>query len=616
MTINKPQLTISLLASDRPDTLRRCLDSLCPITEALSCELILIDTSKNPVVHEMLLEYSDLVYEFEWCKDFAKARNEGLKRAKGEWFLFLDDDEWFVETDALIDFFQSGEYKQYGYANYQVRNFLDAKYENYTDAWVSRMIRVEEDTRFVSKIHEYFYPLRGKLKNLPAMVYHSGYIYETPEAEQAHFERNCTLLLEMIEEEPDSLRWPTQLAQEYCGKGEWEFLVELCKKNLKRVSKIDEVHINRHIGTFYVGLVIGLLNQKKYHESLQICHEALEDKRSTELLKAYMYLKSGEAYFRLGQWDDAYNRIKKYFWILEKTDQESAEIQEQMFVLLVSDAFNENSKKIAHSILICSHLEKGSTKALQEYYDKLGWAQAIIFGFEDIEKYFVKAMWTFDYEPIFAQIIVDAFKNRNLRELFCKAILAQTKESADALKGQDEQVSLQFRDMLSFLAEAIQAVIAGPQTSDMLGYYNALQYYVQATCQWYDFLQEQNAAPLLGEENPGYIQAALYISDYLELETQDTVKALGALKAAVEVLPDFASGIGSFLHFYTELDRQRAEKQKKEMDALRVQVMGQVKAMIESGQTEAAARIITQLKQMFPEDLEVAALALEVRIHM
>ena len=72
--ITKPQLTISLLISDRLETIRKCLDSLYPIMQALPCELILIDTSKNPKVHEVLLEYTSQVYEFEWIKDFAKAR--------------------------------------------------------------------------------------------------------------------------------------------------------------------------------------------------------------------------------------------------------------------------------------------------------------------------------------------------------------------------------------------------------------------------------------------------------------------------------------------------------------------------------------------------------------
>ena len=49
--------------------------------------------------------YADTMTEFVWCSDFAKARNVNLCQAKGEWYLYLDDDEWFGDTDELIDFF-------------------------------------------------------------------------------------------------------------------------------------------------------------------------------------------------------------------------------------------------------------------------------------------------------------------------------------------------------------------------------------------------------------------------------------------------------------------------------------------------------------------------------
>lgn len=603
MIRNKPQLTISLLVSDRLDTIQRCLDSLRPIMKNISCELILTDTSKNPKVRELLLKYTDQVYEFEWCRDFAKARNLGLEKARGEWFMFLDDDEWFVETDTLIDFFCSGEYKQYGYANYQVRNFFDVKFENYSDCWVTRMGRIDKDTKFVGKVHEILEPLRGERKDLYALVHHSGYIHTTKEEEKARFERNVPLLLEMIEEDPYNMRWQTQLIQEYYDSCEWESLEAYSRDRLKFTEKIDIPHINLHIATFYAGLVYALHYQKKYIESIDICEQALADLRASETLKALMHLKKGENYLRLEKWNEALKETEIYFNSLEKTNQSSTGFLEESHVLLSGTAFEASNQRIAYSIYICSHLELGNTKALHQYYDKLGWGQSIIRIIEDVEKYFVKAMWTLSYEPIFVQIIVDAFKNRNLRELFCKEILSREEQQLNA-----------FQEVLYTFADAMQRVSAGPQSGDMLGYYEVLQYYVQATCQWYDFLQEQNAVGLLGEENPSYIQAALFISDYLETEGQDVVQALGYLKSAVELIPDFASGIGSYLHFYGELEKQRADKHKREMEALRVQVIGQVNALLESGQIEAATQIIGQLKQMFPEDLDVAALALDIRL--
>ena len=601
MKKNKPQLTISLLASNRPDTLHRCLDSLRPIMERISCELILIDTSKNPQVHEILLEYTDQVYEFEWCNDFAKARNEGLKRANGEWFLFLDDDEWFVETDALIDFFQSGEYRQYGYANYKVRNFRDSDYVIYSDSWLLRMVRLEEDTHFASRIHEYLTPLRGARKDINAMVYHSGYIYETMEDIRAHFERNSALLLALIEEEPHNLHAYTHLAQEYHYVGEWEQLELFCRKSLKHFKEYAGAYESIYMGAFFVGLVTGLISQKKYEESIQICKEVLEEKRNVQVLNAFMHLKLAESYFRAEQWDDAIEQANIYIQILKSIDHKDSMVIEQTFVPIAGEAFGSNYQITAYSVLICSELEKGSTKALCRYYDKLCWKQSVVYRIEGIEQYLVKVMWTLPYERIFTTIIEDAFRNGPLRLLFCKEILLW--------KGQAVNT---FQTVLYRFVEAIQAVVDGPKSGDLLGYQDALKQYVQETCEWYDFVQTQ--AECDSGELPEYMLAAVKISEYVELELQDKIQALGRLKDAVELFPEFADGIGGFLDSYVQLEEQRAGKQKKEMEALRIQVIQQIKIMLENGQVQAASQIVGQLKQMFPGDLEVVQLEWETQL--
>ena len=92
-TGKKVVLSISLLASNRKDSIRKCLDSLNPLLKEVSSELIIVDTGCDEEQHNLLLEYADKVICFEWCNDFSKARNVGLKQAKGEWFLYIDDDE-------------------------------------------------------------------------------------------------------------------------------------------------------------------------------------------------------------------------------------------------------------------------------------------------------------------------------------------------------------------------------------------------------------------------------------------------------------------------------------------------------------------------------------------
>ena len=101
----KPVLSISLLVSDRPDTIQRCLDSLNTIRENITSELIIVNTSHSENVRAIIEKYTDKIVDFEWCDDFAKARNAGLSLATGEWFLTLDDDEWFVEVQPLCKLF-------------------------------------------------------------------------------------------------------------------------------------------------------------------------------------------------------------------------------------------------------------------------------------------------------------------------------------------------------------------------------------------------------------------------------------------------------------------------------------------------------------------------------
>ena len=78
------QLTISLLASDRRETLGKCLASLKPLLKELDSELIVVFTGKDEETLELVRQYTSCIIPFVWCDDFSKARNAGLKEAMGE----------------------------------------------------------------------------------------------------------------------------------------------------------------------------------------------------------------------------------------------------------------------------------------------------------------------------------------------------------------------------------------------------------------------------------------------------------------------------------------------------------------------------------------------------
>lgn len=407
MGTKKPVLTMSLLVSDRMDTVRRCLDSLKPIMEALPCELILTDTSKNPEIHELLLEYTDQVYRFEWCNDFSAARNVGLKKAKGEWFLFLDDDEWFTDIDDLVHFFNSGEYKKYGCANYIQRNYHDNDLLHYSDFWVSRMIRIDPDTTFKSKIHEYLYPVRGICRNVYIVANHTGYIYKTKADQRKHYERNTKLLLEMMEAEPDFIRWRVQLIQEYRSMDEFDKLEKLAEESIEYFKDKDDEENNRDLGTFYIGIIEGCRKRKRYEEGLQQCRRALDDKRNTDLCRAYVYLEMGTLYCSRKEYEEADKAIVKYFeledYLLHQIKRSS--YYSQLGALIVGDVFNEIPRKRAYSIRSICDLKRGSVRYLKEHLDQLEWNQPRIYLFDEILPAIVQAMLDQPEEPFFRELM-------------------------------------------------------------------------------------------------------------------------------------------------------------------------------------------------------------------
>lgn len=673
------QLTISLLISDRLDTVPRCLDSLRLILDAIPSELILIDTSKNSKINALLKTYTDQVYEFEWCNDFAKARNEGLKRAKGEWFMFLDDDEWFADAQPIIDFFQSGEYKKYNVAHYQIRNFEDTEYTIYTDCWVSRMVKLEKDIVFVGKIHEYFANLRGREAHLNAMAYHSGYIFDTEEKRLARAERNIPLLEEMLVEEPDNIRWMVQLIQEKRSLKEWKWIEDYCKECIEKITDKKRLDTRTHFGTFYAGLVEALMFQGKHRKSMEWCEKALQDERSTELLKALIYNRMAENSLALGDWEKAIEYAKVYLDKYDVLSKNSELMQEQMQALLVRHAFDGSTLQKAYGLMVYEGFKNGSTEALSEHYDKLGWGTIFNYVTDMLARLLVEVMQEKGEEEILVRALNDACQNGQLRNVVCAKAQELEESHPEAFQKLIPMYAKVDSDFwyiwyVKMLAgdlqenkKAVEAAIEGLLHAIANVFYltdkvyeNAEKYAISLPPLWEkvagDDWERQLKVYVAGVDNARlnhtqkllrkaygdgsmplasfnraveekYIIAGpdqfwnleeyyLLLKSYFGLTEQDKIEDLNKLKEAVAKNPQFAEGIGAFIRLYSEFERQRTEKQKKEMESLRMQVIEQVKSLIASGQKQAALQIVGQLKQMFPEDLEVAALALEVRLHV
>lgn len=237
------QLTISLLVSDRMETLGKCLNSLKPLLRELDTELIVVFTGKSDETLALAQKYTSHIIPFTWCNDFSKARNAGLKEARGEWFLYLDDDEWFDDTGEIIDFFKSGEYRHYQSAFYVQRNYLDLEGKRYSDTDVGRMCLLTPETEFIFPIHENLAPFHKPNKKLTAFVHHFGYARKEKLGEsETKTTRNLSLLLAMLEKNPNSAQCCMQITQEYRSVGEPGIAVEYCRKGLALARQESRIY--------------------------------------------------------------------------------------------------------------------------------------------------------------------------------------------------------------------------------------------------------------------------------------------------------------------------------------------------------------------------------------
>ena len=231
-------LTISLLASNRRDSLKRCLDSLKPLLVKIPTELIIVLTGTDGKVREIAESYTTQIIPFEWCNDFSAARNTGLNMAQGEWFLYIDDDEWFDDVSEICQFFLSGEYQNYCSAHYIQRNYQNWYGTKYSDFSAFRMVRRVPETCFQGAIHEELTPRREPCKFFKTCVHHYGYVKETGNSEKTA--RNIPLLLQAIEKKPEKIKNYIQLAKEADLAGEWKTAEMYCRKGLSVFRKTEK----------------------------------------------------------------------------------------------------------------------------------------------------------------------------------------------------------------------------------------------------------------------------------------------------------------------------------------------------------------------------------------
>lgn len=461
---NEILLTISLLASNRKETIRKCLDSVKPLLEQIPSELIITDTGCDKETRAILEEYTGNIIPFTWCNNFAVARNVGLKAAKGKWFLYLDDDEWFDSVEEFITFFQSGEYKKFHSAFYMQRNYANFTGKVWTDYKVVRMVELHPDTEFIYSIHECFNGTYAPIKTFKAFVHHYGYVYRTKEEQEKHSMRNLKPLLEENQKDPQNLRHHAQIAQEYMALTQYENVCDIARKG------INDTKNNRNKNVIMLNILFrydieSLYHQQKEEELLQKTAEYSSDANCNLVCRAGMRMRAVEAAYHLNKYELAGQYTKEYLKGYQTWDVENQK-QQITAGLILEATFLDKSLWNVTSFGALAMIELENWDSAESFCREIDWSAERLFLPEEFVPQFTRCMTRFKAPAFFGEVGNRILNRDGLGSIFTSTVekeYLRTLHSEDSAEIQRLSENVQFLERKHWIISSLQICYADSQ---------------------------------------------------------------------------------------------------------------------------------------------------------
>lgn len=215
-------ISVCIITKNEQENIERCLKSLMPY----EMEIIVVDTGSTDNTKDIVQRYTDKVFDFEWCDDFAAAKNFAISKTSNDYIIMLDSDEYIdkFEESELIRTIGNNSDKV---GRIQIKNvFKKTDPCKESREWVSRIFN-KKSYHYEGRIHEQIVRYDGKQYDTfqaPVTIIHTGYDL-TEKEKKAKAKRNISLL----EKELDRL------------------IKLFCKNNRFNICEIDGIELVNHI---------------------------------------------------------------------------------------------------------------------------------------------------------------------------------------------------------------------------------------------------------------------------------------------------------------------------------------------------------------------------------
>lgn len=374
LVVSDIKLTIGMLVSNHVQYIRKSMEALKPLLDAVPSELIVVDTkgAESDGSIDIVREYTDKIYSFTWCNDFSAARNVCLEHARGEWFLYVDDDEWFDDVQEFIDFFNSKERDEYHFGYYYTKDYLPDN--TYSIGTAGRIIRRTNNTHFVGRIHETFHETYLPAKQFSCFTHHYGYYYETEEASAAKQKRNMDILSEEIQDKGLNPQRAAQMVQELlCRKAT---AAEGYRLSMEYLPKLEAMNVLKDsCSQWLMAASVRYFSDLKDHEAL--LEQAKLIQKAYPLTEVAQMVLAATVAFSAAEAGD-YETVEEYValylknWDWKLAHEEEAMLQAQLdFPRFYSEAYYVQVLRIAAQ----AANYQGKYDLANKYWLRMPWKQ-------------------------------------------------------------------------------------------------------------------------------------------------------------------------------------------------------------------------------------------------
>jgi tetratricopeptide (TPR) repeat protein len=322
----RPTISICMIVRNEEEHLGACLESVLPIAD----EIIVVDTGSMDNTVEIARRYGAQVRFFPWVDDFAAARNESIRDAKGDWILWMDADDRLPPESAtairqLVARPLADVYTFIVVSDVQRRGSKAASRH-------TRLFRNGLGLHFVNRIHERLEAPPGsepiRLAHTDIVVQHVGYD-ASPEVLRTKAIRNRGILLQCLAEEPGNLFWHYHL-------GVCSYMLGEMEEAARYLERVVEGHcpaldVESEVSEAHWLLAAAYRQLRRYEEAEQAVQRAIELFPN----RRQVWVTAGSLYLELGRLEEAVSAFERALSLREGlqmgTTQPLADVYRMLF---------------------------------------------------------------------------------------------------------------------------------------------------------------------------------------------------------------------------------------------------------------------------------------------